>query len=263
MPTRTTNPGDAMLALARRECQAIQRALANREDVSEGIHAARKALRRLRSLLAMAGDRVDGLDAPDRTLQRLCKGLSALRDAHAATVAARRLEGEGESASWQPLVEQLLRRRDTLLAQALARDPDFARRRRAVARLELALQRLDWTGLEAKHLRAALQRSRKRAAKAGRRADSSPTPENIHRWRRRARRLRMQLESTRTIAPALAKAVARPSLRRQLSALHKLGDELGWRQDMQVLLGLLTKARTVANRPPLLQELRARIEAAG
>ncbi len=251
-----------MLALALKECQAIQRALENREDVCEGIHEARRALRRLRSLLALAEDCVDGLDAPDRTLQRLCKGLSTLRDAHVATVAARKMEGEGESASWQPLVEQLLRRRDTLLAQALARDPDFARRRREVARLELALQKLDWSALDAKHLRAALQRSRKRAAKAGRRADTSPTPENIHRWRRRARRLRMQLESTRTIAPALAKAVAKPSLRKQLGALHKLGDELGWRQDMQVLLGLLTKTRTVANRPLLLQELQARIDAA-
>ncbi len=64
------------------------------------------------------------------------------------------------------------------------------------------------------------------------------------------------------MAPALAKAVAKPSLRKQLGALHKLGDELGWRQDMQVLLGLLTKTRTVANRPLLLQELQARIDAA-
>lgn len=255
MSTRTTNFGHGMLALARQECQAIRRALGNRRDPCESVHEARKAIRRLRSLLALSSGCVDGLAAPDRSLQGLGNGLSTLRDAHVASVAAETLAGEDQSVPWRPLAQLLARRRDSLLAQALARDPGFVRRRREVAQVERTLQGLDWTALDATHLRAELRRSRKRAAKAKRRADSSPSPENIHRWRRRARRLRMQLEVTRALSPKLAKQVAKPSLRKQLDALQKLADELGWQQDMQVLLGLLARTRGVADRAVLLKQL--------
>ena len=45
--------GSSLAALARKECKAVAKALANRKDRHRGIHEARKALRRLRSLLAL------------------------------------------------------------------------------------------------------------------------------------------------------------------------------------------------------------------
>ena len=73
----------------------------------------------------------------------------------------------------------------------------------------------------------------------------------------------MQLEAMQTIAPGMAKAVARPSLGKQLKALHKLADELGWSQDLQVLRALLHAMKQAPDRSLLLNQLQARIEDAG
>ena len=263
MPAAATKLGEDMLALALHECQAIRRALEDRDDACESIHEARKAIRRLRSLLALATDFIDGLDAVDRSLDRLAKGLSTLRDAHVAVVVARKLADGDESSPWQAVSNALATSSDSLLAQELARDPGLAHRRRTVARIERTLKGLSWTALGVKDLRSALMRSQKRASKARACAEDDPSPENIHRWRRRTRRLRMQLEAMQTIAPGMAKAVARPSLGKQLKALYKLADELGWSQDLQVLRALLRAMKQAPDRSLLLNQLQARIEDAG
>jgi CHAD domain-containing protein len=246
---------EALRTLALRECRAIRRALARRDDTGESIHVARKAIRRLRSLLALVGGRVDGVAASDRALERLGEGRSSLRDAHVVIATASRLDGRTEHAVWPPAIGALTRRRDTQLAQALARDPHFARRRAVVGRVERTLGALDWSTVRLRDLRAALERSRSRARKAGKRAEAEPTPANLHRWRRRTRRFRMQLEATRALAPELAKAIARPSLRRELKALNRLGDTLGWQQDVQVLRRLLARLKDVPARERLLAQL--------
>jgi CHAD domain-containing protein len=260
MPDRSENPGNSLLALALDDCRAIRATLEHRQDVGDSIHEARKAVRRLRSLLALADDRVDGLASLDRSLERLGEGLSALRDAYVAIATARELAATDATAPWPAFVEALVRRHDTLLAQALASDPGFARRRRIATRIARVLQQLDWTPLRGKDLRKALKRSQKRADRARKRAKEAPTPENIHRWRRRTRRLRMQLGTVRQARPDIAKAVARPSLRKELASLHELSEQLGWQQDLQVLRGLVSPMKKTPDRALLSQSLQATIE---
>jgi CHAD domain-containing protein len=260
MADRSKSPGYSLLALALDECRAIRGALQHREDIGDAIHEARKAIRRLRSLFALAEDRVDGLASLDRSLERLGEGLSTLRDAYVAIDTARTLAATDATAPWLALVKALVRRHDTLLAQALAGDPGFARRRRTAKRVERVLQQLDWTPLRAKDLRKALKRSQRRVARAGRRVEEAPTPENMHRWRRRTRRLRMQLGTVRMARPGIAKAVAKPSVREELEALHALSEQLGWQQDLQVLRSLVSRMRNVPERSLLSEHLRVTIE---
>jgi CHAD domain-containing protein len=256
MGKRSIPLGDAVRVMALHECQAIEDALAHDRVVDESIHEARKAMRRLRSVLALVEGSVEGLPAVGRTLQRLGDALSELRDAHVAVATARRLCPAGNATGWAGAIDALARREERLLHQAFTRDPGFVRLRASVRRIARKLQGLDWRPVTAKSMRAVVGRSQKRASKAEHRANSRWTADSLHRWRRRTRRLRMQLEALRSFAPDLARSVARPSLGRQLKELRDLGDVLGWRQDLQVLRARVGRMRKLPERALLLQRLR-------
>jgi len=257
MPDRSKNPGKRLLALAQEECRTLHAALEQRQDASASVHEARTAIRRLRSLFALAEDRVDGLVNLDRSLDRLGKGLSALRDAHVVVATARKLAAMDSTVPWAAFIEALVRRHDAMLARDTALDPGFGRRRRVARRIERALETLDWSPLRAIDVRSALKRSQRRSGRAGRRAKETPTPENMHCWRRRMRRLRMQLEAVRKARPDIAKAVAKRSLRKELKDLHEVSDELGWQQDLEVLRDRIGQMKTAPDRMLLSQHVRA------
>jgi len=254
MGAGNTRLGQALLASALMECEAIRLALARQGDDDEAIHEARKAVRRLRALLAFAQGRVDGIAAIDARLDRLGDGLSSLRDAQVAVATSRRLGRRHPQASWPKAVAALAQQRATLLARERARDPAFARRLRALARVESRLPKLEWR-LRRQDLRARLKHAQRRARKAKDRAAATPFPPVLHRWRRRARRLRMQLEALKGLAPGLAREVADPSFKKQLRGLHELTEALGDYQDLRVLRGLLLKMHDLPERQVLLAQL--------
>ncbi|QCO67578.1 CHAD domain-containing protein [Luteimonas yindakuii] len=237
MPTPTATAQTA-LELARSELDAIGQALASPDGVHESIHAARKAIRRLRALLQLVDGPLD-LAVADRILQRTGDSLSALRDAHATIDVARGLARD-EGALWEPVVARLVARRDALLAEALAHDPGFARRRAWVARAARRIDSAAWETLRGRHLRRGLERGQRRVDKARKQARREPTPDNLHRWRRRVRKLRMQVQAVHRIRPRLAAAFANDRHDRQVRRLQKLNDRLGRRQDLQVLRELIT-----------------------
>jgi len=249
MPRHAT--GQALGALVRSECQAIIDALRAPTAVHVRVHEARKAIRRARALLALVEDGGGGFDVgpAERILQRLGDGLSRLRDAHAAVETARSLAVQEGRKAWRPVIEALRERSNTLAARELARDPGFARRQSIV---EGALHYLDaqpWGTLRATHLRAGLQRQRRRVERAARRARKDPGPDNLHRWRRRVRRLRMQLDAL----PQLGRGRHSPKASR---SLHQLSDALGRQQDLQVLAGLLRRQPGIPARAALQRRLR-------
>jgi CHAD domain-containing protein len=221
-------------------CRTARQALTRRGDADEAIHEARKAIRRLRSLLAVARDRVEGIEAIDDQLDRLGDGLSALRDAYVVVATSRELSTREDASGWPDAIDRLARERDALLARERARDPGFARRKRAIARIERRLRTLSWQ-VRKPDLRAALKRGQRRVETAGERAEANPRPRNLHRWRRRVRRLRMQLVAAQALAPGLAREVAEPSLKKQLRRLHDLAEALGRYQDLQVLRARLRR----------------------
>jgi CHAD domain-containing protein len=263
--SRPATLGRAVHALARKQCRSAQRALAGRRHPHESVHAARKAIRRLRAVLSLANDRFDAVESVDRELRSLGRGLSQLRDAHVIASAARRLAARGDAAAWAPAIACLEQRREQMLAEAMASDPRFARRR---ARLGHALDRLadlPWDDLTPGDIDKAMRRSAKRVVKAQARARSEASAEIIHTWRRRTRRLRMQLEAVRHLrldAPISAKhRLEKFASAKEVKTLRALADRLGDFQDLQLLQRVLRRLRVLHGHPALQAQLQDEIAA--
>ncbi len=260
MPSKSI--GSATGALVRRECLAINDALNGFSNVHDSIHAARKAVRRLRALLALVAETALDLDQADNTLRRLGDGLSALRDAHVAVETCDRLSAQAPVPSWALVRGHLLQRRDRMLARALTGDPAFARRRASLARVAGRLQAQPWSSLTNREINKAMARSERRTAKAEKRAARTGDPQDLHRWRRRVRRLRMQLEALPALDSALGALIKRKGLGHQARALHALGDQLGRQQDLRMVRNLVRVMPGVPERRGLLAQIDAALAAA-
>jgi len=247
---------DRITRRIRLELRAVRRALADRHHPHRAVHEARKAIRRLRALLALAARRLEAVGIVDRELQRLGDSLSRLRDAQVALETAETIASQ-EPASSQNVVHWLAERRDRMLERALGRDPDFTRRQTLLDACAHALDLVVWSDLEDDDLRDALRHSRKRLKKAERKAERDPSPEHLHRLRRRARRLRMQLELLRAVAPDLdPQALYGEPRGKAIRALHKQSNRLGQRQDKQHLADVLERMPMTFER----EVMRRRIE---
>jgi CHAD domain-containing protein len=225
-------------ALAATQADQAVRSLAQRRNRHTAIHRTRKAIRRLRSSLALCRQGLgQQVKAIDEGLKHLGASLSDLRDAHVMATTASKLATGDERESWIVLAAHLTARRDALLAETLTQDPDFATRRMQLDDLVQAVAALPWESLQDKHLAEAIARSAHRLAKAERAAKLEPNAVNMHRWRRRLRRLRMQyqtISAARQNSPSWA-APARPHRYASLHQLIQLSDRLGWLQDLQML----------------------------
>ena len=255
MPSRATQAlAEHIHLLAREECRAIGRALAAKRRIHPAIHDARKAIRRLRALLALIEERVPEAAPIDRQLERLGDGLSSLRDAHVVIETAGKFARHHRK-QWRPAMRALEARRDARLARVLALDPGFLKRRALVTRLEARLEFLDWTRLRLADLRTGAEASQLRLDNAEKHAAFDLAPENLHRWRRRVRRLRFQLEAIGRLSPEALHKLSRRHPGRDPKALHRLGDALGDRRDEQMLASALKRTRGLPNRPELLARM--------
>ena len=178
------------------------------ESRHEGVHQARKCLRRTRAALAL-GRKALGREGRqlDDDLGRLCRGLSPLRDAQALIEGLQRLPATGPAplaAAVPDMVALARQRRDRFLARSLARDPDFQRRRDRLKSMAVRLERLDWESVKPGAVEKAVARSEARLAKARRRATRQPGDDALwHAMRRRLRRLRQQDNLLAAIEPGL------------------------------------------------------------
>ncbi|HVJ38251.1 MAG TPA: CHAD domain-containing protein [Stenotrophomonas sp.] len=252
--------GHALGKLVHEECSAVIAGLRGRKALHTRVHEARKAIRRARALLALAedGDAAFDIGPADRILQRVGDSLSRLRDAHVAIDTARLVGKQTETKRWRPVVIALRARSAGLIAHELERDPGLARR---VSTVEGALHYLDalpWAELTAAQIRAGLQRQHRRVERAARRAGKHPDADRLHTWRRKVRRLRMQVEALPKLKPHWSKST--PSAPKSKS-LHKLSDALGREQDLQVLAGLLRRLPGLDDRAARRAELDALIAA--
>ncbi len=256
---RSEKPGHAAHALAKRECQTILRALALGKHPNAAVHRGRKAIRRLRALLALIEPRFDTLESADRSLQRLGDSLSKLRDAHVATEIAQSMADLEWAPDWKPTIDHLTRRRDDKFAQAL-KDPGFERRRGTVRTAAETLDGLEWSKLNDKDLLKAVKAGHARVEKAEKRGKADPSAENCHRFRRRLRKLRMQLEALKIVAPDLAKVGKALPRSDSVKSLRKATDRLGRRQDVRSLQALVRAAAGVPHRDDVLAQLRTELK---
>lgn len=242
--------GALLAAMAEGLGRRVGRALADARHRHNGIHRARKGLRVQRALLALLRPALDPagrarLDRIDARLKRLCKGLSHLRDAHVAVLAAEALDDAPSPRLRQRLVKELTRQRDRITRHALRLDPAFAARRGAVAAVRAELAALPWQRLDTRAMKQAISRSQRRVERAARKANRSPTTPNRHRWRRRLRRLRLQVESIEQ-AQDLGAVITLDGL----PGSHRLkqqADRLGRLQDVQLLCRLARRIDRVRN----------------
>jgi CHAD domain-containing protein len=225
--------GMRLLVFAGEQLQQAQIDLARKgEALHEGIHQARKCIRRARATLAL-GARVFGqrADALDDELGRLCRGLSHLRDAQALIEVLQRLDAQAPDRirAILPAAERLARqRRDDILERALARDPAFMARRMRLQAAQHRLARLDWRAVDEADLSSAIKRSQRRADKAAKQVKRHRDDDDAwHIYRRRLRRLRQQDSLLTALLPAV-----RLSKKRS----HALADVLGESQDDALLL---------------------------
>lgn len=225
--------GPRLRALATAQLQQAEELLADEGQTRHAsLHQARKCIRRVRASLALgaralgpAGSRLD------EELGRLCRGLSRLRDAQALVEVLQRLPASAPRHERTALAEAgaaACQRRDRLLTEALARDPQFASRRQRLRAARQRLGRLDWQALRPDDIDAAVKRSERRARKAARRASKHQDRDlDWHVYRRRLRRLHQQ-------GSMLAKLQV--PLRPQARELERRAAALGEAQDDVLLL---------------------------
>lgn len=236
---RKQAPGPALGAYAANELRQAAALLDLPGDARhEGVHQARKSMRRARACLALRarGDRADTatghrVAALDADLRALCRGLSSVRDAQALCEALERLAPDVPKPAARRFARiraRALEARAQALARALERDPGFARRRRRLAALAEAVAALDWARLDADALERGLARSERRVRKAGRHARRHTDDDaGWHRYRRRLRRLRQQ------VVALIASGLPPPRGRKKLEAKAK---RLGEAQDDALVL---------------------------
>jgi hypothetical protein len=201
-------PGPALRALALHELAAAREQLARSGEARhEGVHQARKALRRSRAALALGRKRLGSRSKRvDADLASLCRGLSPLRDAQALVETLERLLSTAPEPLRSELPEIIHRargRRDQCLTAVLDRDPELKRRRARIEALAGRLAKLDWARIDERSVEAALAHSEQRLTKARERIALYPAEDTRwHTLRRRLRRLHQQHNLLRRIAPA-------------------------------------------------------------
>jgi CHAD domain len=237
IPDASTTPapgnlplGMRLLVFAGEQLQQAQTDLARKgEALHDGIHQARKCIRRARATLAL-GARVFGPYAKtlDNELGRLCRGLSHLRDAQALVEVLQRLDAQVPEPirAILPAAERLARqRRDDILERARVRDPAFMARRMRLQAAQQRLARLDWRAVGEAEVAHAIKRSQRRADKAAKQIKKHS--DNDEAWHVYRRRLRQQDSLLADLLPAMRLSKKRA---------RDLTDILGESQDDALLL---------------------------
>lgn len=249
-PLQAETLGTALHLIARQDVASLLAALNDTRSRHRGVHNARKAIRRLRSLLLL-GRRMfgDAGEALDVELKALGLGLSSLRDAHVAVELAsartREARSDAAKARWATVRTALVQRRTRCLRAALDDDPLFAARRNAVELHAASIDALPWHALDRDNVQRELRRSVRRMQRAQKRADTPDADaETRHRWRRRLRRLRMQWKAIKDLRRNVGGTVD-ADVHALLAALHEhaprlrevatAANALGASQDRQLL----------------------------
>jgi CHAD domain-containing protein len=229
------SPGPALREYAEAELADAIAALDARnndahDSIHDGIHRARKAIRRTRAALSLAEPAVGpGARLVDRALRRLNKRSSWQRDAHALVQTLARLRDRPQPRDTHALLS-LARDIAADHRRTLAHEARFAdtteSTRAEVAVLRAALAGLAWDALEAHHISDAIDTTSRKADKARERARRSDDAEDWHRWRRRMRRRSQQFRA----ATAAGFDAAMPELDRSIA------EQLGLMQDLSLVI---------------------------
>lgn len=241
-----------------------------------GIHLGRKALRRARAALQMAGPGLtEAAHDIDTTIKRECRRLSDARDAQARLETLQYLHGRlDQDLPGDALAELrrvLVQGRAAAVRKLLRRDPGLATMRGKLSAMRNAALHLDWTRVERDSIVHALARSAHRAGKAARAAQHSNSEKRRHHWRRRLRRWSSQLALFDTLSPggayarsgsaSVSTAGTEQTGSRSMKKISALAHRLGREHDLHVLADAVTQVDGLdrVSRRLLLQQIRAEL----
>ena len=205
------------------EAAAAARAAGEAADPASQVHEARKCLKKVRSALRMLRGVID--DGQRQTANQTCREasrrLAGARDAEVKLATLETIAAEGTAAELRRHFErEAEEHRAELTPQSLG---DVARQIESVAR--------DFRGRElpgaGEAIAGNVERSYRRGRKAMKKAAEAGRPEDFHRWRKRAKDLRYQLE---ILEPEVSASFA--DTRKQV---EELADLLGDLHDLDVL----------------------------
>jgi CHAD domain-containing protein len=241
MPYRLEPEETVGAGVARCATEQLDRALMElREhvetDPEEAVHAARKAIKKERSLLRLVRGSIEPhrRRSDNRTLRDAARGLSQTRDAEAMIQTledlADRYAGQLPARAFEAVRQPLEARRDDQRAELTATTQRVqAINELAGVRARLQSWELSDDGWDA--IEDGLLRSYTDGRRAFRRARRSGTSDDWHGWRKRAKDLWYQ---QRLLSP-----VAGPAVDGQAKDAHRLADLLGDDHDLAVLRSAL------------------------
>ncbi len=241
----SSEPGDLLQAYACTQLVRAAHCLSRRGTrTHDGVHQARKSMRRVRACIALAGfERAGEGRRLDRAIASLCRSLSLLRDAHARVGLLDAMLHHSHPEDEQSLLRRARRAaladRVDAMRVARAEDPDFADRRRQLLVLGKDLTALPWTTVDADAITAAINHSLVRARKAQTRALNDGDADDWHRWRRRRRRLAQQHTALQAIGIESGEL---NDAEREIT--HLLGES----QDLHVLVRYFGGHRAISKR---------------
>jgi CHAD domain-containing protein len=236
---------NAMLRCAGEQLDRAVSELSERisSDPVEAVHAARKAVKKERSLLRMARGSMPAKQRrrENAALREAAQGLSGARDAEAMIATlddlSERYAGQVPESTFHEIRQQLETRRDQQRGELVG----SALGAQAVGELGAVRVRVeDWT-LEQrgwKAIETGLRRSYTDGRKAFARAQSRRSAEKLHTWRKRVKDLWYQ--------ERLLASVAGPVMAGQVKEAHRLADLLGDDHDLAVLRQALTPGKVQA-----------------
>jgi CHAD domain-containing protein len=231
-------PGARLEAYAMEQVQRAMTCLAWRGSrAHEGVHQARKSMRRTRACLALGESALGaGANMIDRELSKICESLSALRDAQARVESLNRLLEQDADADIQSCLQSAKKVAMSARANAMrteqALDADFLTRRACLQVLAAAIPVLPWQHINHDSLSSSMQRSLQVCDEAAEIALSSGKEKDWHRLRRRRRRLIQQHTALEQCGIELP-LIAVPD--------RKLGTLLGEAQDLTILRDFFRK----------------------
>jgi CHAD domain-containing protein len=267
--------GNALRAYALYQVDVASRALGcNAARLHIGIHEARKAMRRTRAALDLGEANAEFGVAGSNELKLMCRRLSDARDAYIIVKTAEKLArgtGDARAASLQRLLDRFERAHQRRIARLAQTDPGLRRLRARLSILRARIAALPWASLGELEVRHAIETTARRVERAARKARTEEsgevrkvrTPANgdvrktraqedgeaRHRWRRRLRRLRYQIEIAENElgvdgAAAAARFVSGASAARLAEMTDLLGDE----HDLRLVLAAMSSPRSATPR---------------
>jgi CHAD domain-containing protein len=220
--------------IAKRQADRVLKRLAQKRPHRDGrtIHEARKDLKKLRAALRLVRARMGGrvCRKEDRKFRDAGRALAPLRDSEALVKTLEQLRccyhGRTARQAFAHLRKALRRRRGTLLRRAL---DGCAETRANLLDARQRIKHWPLDGLKWSDIRRGIRRTYKRGVKAFREVETKPSPELIHKWRKRTKELWQYLCILKQIQPEAMAALA--------NQLKLLTEYLGDDHDLAMLEG--------------------------